>query len=587
MVLPPLNDLAAPAPSAEYRSVENTLPARAADPSAPGETVDAAAFGVQANGEDCTRAVRAALEHCRSVGAHRLVFPKGRYVFRPDFAAEEYVFMSNNDAGLRRIAFLVRDFSGLEIDGQGSEFIFHGLIIPFVVEHSSQVRIKNLTVDWDIPFHCEGKIITCDDAGMELEIPPQFPYKVVNGRFQSLGPAAAGWTLHHLLEFDPMRGETAYGASDFYGAADKFRVEEVSPGRVRFVGSFARSRPRPGNVMFICDSRRMCPAFFVTNTEGFTLSDASIFHAGAMGIIAQRSADLQLSRVNVMPRPGGGRVISTTADATHFVSCRGRIELSDCVFQTQVDDATNVHGIYTKITGRPGTHSVTVRLVHPQQVGTNPVEAGHRLRFVSHKTLAPVYEAEVLAAQRLNDEYSLLSFKEPLPASIGENDAVLDLYWQPTETIIRRCSASGNRARGFLLSVGGRVLVEDCKFHTSGSAILIEGDANYWFESGSVSDVTIRHNEFDNCNYGPWGRAAIQISPGITDSFHQEPRYHHGIHIEQNRFTVFFPTLLDAQDIDGLTFLDNQVVHSADYPPKEPTDAPLVIHNCSNVQAVP
>ena len=573
-----------PATLVEYRSHENGRHTPEQDGAPTLITVDATAFGVCADGSDCTPGIRLALEHCRNIGAHRLTLPNGRYTFRPEFAAEAYVFMSNNDDGLRRIAFLLRDFSGLEIDGQGSDFIFHGLIIPFVVDRSAQVRIKNVNVDWAVPFHCEGQLLSCDETGLELAIPAEFPYQVVNGRFQSLGASAKGWVLHHLLEFDPILGEPARDAEDYYGAADEFRAEETGPGRVRLHGAVASPFPRPGNIIMLSDSRRLCPAFFVTDTDGFTLSDVSIFHAGAMGVIAQRSADLHLARLKVMPRPGGKRLISATADATHFVSCRGRIELSDCLFQTQVDDATNVHGIYMRITSQPTARSVAVQLVHRQQAGTNPVEVGHRLQFVSHETLAPIHEAEVVAVQQLNDEYAVFIFADPIPASVRKDDALLDLFWQPTETIIRRCTARGNRARGFLLSVGGRVLVEGCTFHTPGAAILLEGDANYWFESGPVSDVTIRHNEFICCNYGPWGRAAIQISPGIGRSFHQEPRYHRNIRIEHNSFEVFFPTLFDAQGVDGLRFCDNRVVVSQAYLPKEPEAPPFIVQHCSNVQ---
>ena len=564
----------------EYLNAENG----AHPQNAGARSVDAAEFGVCADGRDCSPGVRAALEHCRAIGARRLSFPKGRYQFKPEFAAEQYLFMSNNDAGLRRIAFHVRDFSNLEIDGQGSEFIFHGLIVPFVIEQSSQVFVRNVTLDWDVPFHCEGTVLSCDGTSMEMEIPAPFPYEVVNDRFRSLGAGADGWTLRHLLEFDPVRQETAYGAVDNYKAEDRFRVEEAGPNRVRFFGKFSSPWPRPGNVMLLADSRRMCPAFFITDTEGVTLSAVTIFHAGAMGVIAQKSADLRLLRVDVKPRPGGDRVISAVADATHFVSCRGRIELSDCNFQTQVDDATNVHGIYTKVIRGPDARRVIVRLVHRQQAGTNPIASGHRLQFVCRETLAPLYEANVVTVNRLNDEYTELGFADAVPESVQDDDAVLDLFWQPTETIIRRCTVSGNRARGFLLSVSGRVLIEDCKFHTPGAAILIEGDANYWFEAGPVGDVTIRANEFNSCNFGPWGHAAIQISPGIETAFHREPRYHRDVLIENNTFKVFFPTLLAVQAIDGLRFRENQVTQSDAYPPKEPDAPPFWIQNSSNVQ---
>jgi hypothetical protein len=40
------------------------------------------------------------------------------------------------------------------------------------------------------------------------------------------------------------------------------------------------------------------------------------------------------------------------------------------------------------------------------------------------------------------------------------------------------------------------VLIENNRFPSSGSAILIAGDANAWYESGAVRDVTIRGHVF-------------------------------------------------------------------------------------------
>ena len=73
-------------------------------------------------------------------------------------------------------------------------------------------------------------------------------------------------------------------------------------------------------------------------------------------------------------------------------------------------------------------------------------------------------------------------------------------------------------------------------------------------------------------------------APGITPPFHDEPRYHRNVHIEHNRFEVFFPTLLEAQGVDGLRFCDIQVSISQAYPPKEADAPPFLVQHCSNVQ---
>jgi hypothetical protein len=66
--------------------------------------IDVTDFGAKAGGSDTTPSVRAALEEIRKGKATKLVFPPGRYEFHPDRATEEYLFISNNDEGLKRIA---------------------------------------------------------------------------------------------------------------------------------------------------------------------------------------------------------------------------------------------------------------------------------------------------------------------------------------------------------------------------------------------------------------------------------------------------------------------------------------------------
>jgi hypothetical protein len=99
----------------------------------------------------------------------------------------------------------------------------------------------------------------------------------------------------------------------------------------------------------------------------------------------------------------------------------------------------------------------------------------------------------VIANDRDNFE---VTFEGPVPAGLKVGDALENLTWSPDVTI-RGCHFASNRARGALISIPGRVLIEKNRFESSGSAMLIAGDANYWYESGAVTDVTIRHNTFE------------------------------------------------------------------------------------------
>ena len=94
--------------------------------------------------DDATPVVVQALTECKTRGIKKLVFPKGVYHFYPTFAPDKYCAITNNDNGLKRTAFPLIGFDDFEIEGNGAEFIFHGKMVPFIIEESSDISIKNL-----------------------------------------------------------------------------------------------------------------------------------------------------------------------------------------------------------------------------------------------------------------------------------------------------------------------------------------------------------------------------------------------------------------------------------------------------------
>ena len=116
------------------------------------------------------------------------------------------------------------------------------------------------------------------------------------------------------------------------------------------------------------------------------------------------------------------------------------------------------------------------------------------------------------------------------------------------------------------------MVIEGNTFHIPGAAILFEGDSRFWFEQAGVRDVVIRGNTFDNCNYGVWGTGCIQVGSGIADEFKSTSRYNRNIRIENNLFRVFSPLpLLCVYSVDGLTFRDNRLERTQDYPAARPS----------------
>jgi hypothetical protein len=542
--------------------------------------VDVSKFGARCNdGSDVTLAVREALDYCRKTKSRKLVFPKGQYYFSPSLAFEKYYSISNNDGSLKRIAFPIIGFDNFEIDGQGSEFVFKGFICPFIIDSSSNISIRNFSIDYKRTFHSEANIISVRENEIDASISVQYPYTIENGRIVFRDENKTQYPFGNLLEFDPKKRETAFLAKDYY-TGPNVHIEEIEKQVVRI---FLKGiKATPGNVMVFGAGHRLCPAVTITDAKGITINQLDIFHCGGMGVIAQRSKDISLEKVRITTSPKSGRVVSITADATHFSNCTGNISMTDCLFENQKDDATNIHGIYVRVDSQLTKNIVLVKLVHAQQFGFDFITEGKKLELVNKLSLTTYKELTVRSVVRINSEFTKVEFTEPLPADFKIGDVLASVEYP--DVVIKNCIIRGNRARGILLGSRGKILIEGNTFHVPGAAILLEGDARFWFEQAGVRNLEIRNNNFDNCNYGVWGNAVIQVGAGIEKNYRESSRYNKNIIIENNVFHIFDPRILNAYSIDNLVFRNNKMIKSVDYPAQNTEAEPFIIVNSSNVK---
>jgi hypothetical protein len=543
------------------------------------------------DGKDDVRAIRAAIEAAKSKSLIQLVFDEGQYDFFPTFASERYIYISNNDEGLKRIAFDLGGISNLVIDGQGALFMFHGFISPFVVEDSSHVVFENFSVDFSRPFHSEGIILDYDKDSMDIEIGEGFPFEVTRGMLLftdgveqegQLTTVSKGnfYGSSHMLEYDTEKRQTAFMVYDFYfRGINGFPATKLDGRKVRI--NVPGLSGTIGNTMCFGPNHRKHPGFVLTDSRDIKFYNITIHHSGGMGILGQRTHNIEIDHCKVTP--SHGRMISTTADATHFVNCTGKISLTNNLFENQKDDATNIHGIYVQVIEIKGKDTVTVQLKHLQQHGFDFIEPGMELELVRGKSMITYATATVAAVKRINKECTEVTFVEALPDDIRIGDAMAEIRDYP-EILIAKNIIRNNRARGMLLNSRGKTVVEDNYFHSPGAAILFEGDAHFWFEQGGVSDCVIRNNIFDNCLFGVWGNAVIDVKAGIRED-KEIARYNRNILIENNTFRVFDDyTLLNVYSVDGLVWRNNKVEQTTAYPKTGNKGEPFVVAYSDNVE---
>jgi len=538
----------------------------------PQREVSLAEFSEYIHGKDIGFALRKAVDHCKEIGASKLTIPYGQYEVTPDYASERYVWASNNDEGLKRIAFDLTDMSDFEIDGNGSSIVFSGFVSPFLILNSKNIQVRNVDIDYARTFHSEGTITHIHNDGMNILFSNAFPYKVEQDLLYFYDARGTRYPYSNLLEFDPVKRETAFMAKDYW-LRHPLPAKDLGNGEVRIYREGLTGTI--GNTLVFGAANRNVPAFTISDSKGVTIEQVKIYHCGGMGVIAQRSRDIELNTVQVTPTPGSGRVVSITADATHFVRCSGYIRMINCLFEQQKDDATNIHGIYAAIVAIRTPKEIVVKLMHTQQYGFALAKMGDSIEFVASKSLIMLGENKVKKIEAINKEYYQIEFEKEIPQSVELKDVIAPIGDAP-EVLIKGCTLRGNRARGLLLGSRGTMVIEENYFHIPGAAILFEGDGNYWYEQSGVRNVWIKNNIFDNCNYGVWGNALFQVGSGIYER-REESRYHRNIVIENNTIKAFDPRMVNLYCVDGFLFQNNRIEKTQAYPQRFNDAEPFVV----------
>lgn len=544
-------------------------------------------YGVRPDsGQDAAPGVAQALEACRGVAEPVLVFPPGRYDFFPEHAARCDYFMSNTlPVNPKMIGLHLTGMKGLTIRANQALFTFHDRMSPIIIDNCENVTLEGLAIDWDIPVIAQGKIVRISGNDIELEIDAkQFPYEVRRGRIKFKGEGWEGTVFGHIL-FDGATGDVRYGTQEnpFGDAAFIRTVQEIGPGRISIRSSNA-GVAREGDLLAIRHThRRDTTGIFIYRSRNTTLRDVRVHHAVGTGILGQRSENITLDQVFVQPNAARNRIVSTWADATHFSGCRGVIRMEHCDFTGQMDDWTNVHGTTVPIGEIIAPDTVIGRFEHKESRGLLLYEPGDEAVFIDQATMQRGERRVVKSCEALSmDEFKLV-FTEPLPQQLRAGDVLENMTWTP-ELEVRNCVIQRrHRARGMLITTPRRVVIESNEFHTAGAAILIEGDAQYWFESGAVTDVLIRGNVFRDCySSGAWGEAPITITPSFRPQDETAEPYHRNIRIVDNTFHVFDYRILYARSVRDLVFSGNTIIRSQTFAPFEPRKS-FIFDGCRGV----
>ena len=527
-----------------------------------------------------------------------LRFPEGRYEFHEKGAAVREYYISNHDqTNPKKVGIALEDMKNLTLDGQGSEFVFHGRMLPVSLLRSENCLLKNFSIDFENPHIAQVKIVENDPQdGIVFEPAPWVDYRIAKDSiFEAYGE---GWTMRHSwgIAFDGDTKHLVYNTSDI-GCPTK-GASEVAPRRIHAPG-WKDARLVPGTVVAMRGWGRPTRGIFLSHDVNTTIENVKVHYAEGMGLLAQLCENITLEKFGVcLKGDADPRYFTTQADATHFSGCKGKIVSCNGLYEGMMDDAINVHGTYLKVVKRVDDRTLVGRYMHGQSWGFEWGCPGDEVQFIRSNTMELVGKQNKIISIRPYDKEQtegarefLITFQEPVDQVINEQSGfgIENLTWTP-EVLFSGNVIRNNLARGSLFSTPRKTIVENNLFdHTSGAAILLCGDCNGWFETGACRHVIIRKNRFVNAltNLFQFTNAVISIYPEIPDLKGQQQYFHGGpeggIVIEDNEFETFDAPILYAKSVDGLVFRNNTIKLNTEYKPFHPNRNRFWLERVTNV----
>lgn len=502
-----------------------------------------------------------------------LFFPKGTYHFYVD-TVKHY-----------RKAFDLVHLKQVTVDGNGSEFIFHGPLMIGQIDSCENVHICNFNIDWERPYITQGVVKATGEDYVDLEIDPQeYPYHITGDSiFRGIGE---GWDLGIVTYnlYDKDRQEIVYRTRDMALGKEMFvsKSVELAPGIVRFFGK-VNFQLEKGTYAALWHGRYMTEGFNCFGCKNLSFENIDIYHCPSHGLVGVRCENVSVKNMNMRVNEKKKRVFSLIADAFHFNACKGLIKIDSCTHTGQGDDYINVHGMYVQIKNILDKRTFLTGTSMRQFM---TIGVGDELWFIRNKVLKREETNRIISiADTLSHDgkkCKKVTLQYDIPEWVGTGDFVENKSYVPDFEICNCSLLKKHRARGILVTTPGKVTIKNNYFRTAGAAILIEGDVKRWYESGACGNVQIRDNVFEDCFTSEWGEAVITITPSYKPDHADALCFHENIYIENNTFRHFDYALLYARAVCGLYFRNNTVERTYKYKPFS-RHSMFYLDGCKNV----
>lgn len=560
-----------------------------AEAAAETEVIDVTDYGVYPDsGKDSAvgiqEAIAAAKEATDEGKEVTINFPEGRYDIYPDKAVERELYISNTVGAdqnykMKKIGIFLEDMDHVTVEGNDSLFMFHGKMTTFATIGCEDVEFKDFAVDFQVPTVIDMTVESVEGNTATIYIPECYNYEVSGTTitwYSDVSPYTGQryWSISDLSNYHTQREDTVkgikYGAGNGNAALKNVSsIQDLGNHRVKITYSSKASEVQNGMCFQSRPTVRDHAGTFFWKSKDITMTSLDIHFLHGFGMVGQHSENITMDDVDFEAPKESGRTTAGYADFVQMSGCKGTINISNCTFAGPHDDPINIHGTFNTVTAiSSDRRTITVQYNHNETAGFPNFFEGDEIEFMtkgnmitvedSVRTITKVDGPDGMGGNMGDGSGSLTTIKltlnEAVPSDVQVNQHVVEnITYTPTVNITN-CEFKEVPTRGILVTTRKPIVIENNTFDGMNMAgIYISDDAQGWYESGPVRDVTIRNNTFTRGN-----AQAIFIEP-TNPTVSTEKTVHSNIKIENNTFFMYNKRVLDAKSVKDLTFKNNKI----------------------------
>ena len=483
-------------------------------------------------------------------------------------------------------AFYLKNLSNVTLDFGGATLLLRDdTIQPFVLDGCKNVILKNVIIEYERSLLNEMDVVEVTDREVICKQTEKqkchFPMRVEKG---CLIPIAGekeypdGFKepqFFNLYDKETRQIKKMYlvriGTDLPYLSKESFPAhfyDLVAEQRGETIVLRGEELPKgimPNVTAAISHTARDVSSCFIIRSRDIRLENFRVLNGAGMGILGMYSKNITLDGLKYFSDSRSQGIATNAADAVHLVSCLGKVEILNSIFEGMKDDALNIHCNYYTV------QSVENNVIHAKlktDIQANPGVNAHYRMFDKGDTLAIYRGSTTLLKQMLKVEkveitgdFTADIYCNGKPSAPDEGDTLENLSTQ-ADLHIKNCRF-GKASTHLRLQTRGKVLIEDCECSLM---IALTGDKNYWYEGSPIDDLTIK-----NCRFH--GRRGRIIATPSFDICPESPYYHSGIKVIGNTFDAI--DALDFHHCQNVLFEGN--INSADIPFENK------FHNCTDI----